>query len=649
MDLSVIIVNFNVKYFLEQAIKSVLLSAKDHNVEVIVVDNQSHDGSTDMVLERFPQVRLIANDSNPGFSVANNQGLAIAKGKYVLFLNPDTIMAEDTIPKCLSYMDQHLDCGALGVRMVDGAGQFLPESKRGLPTPGVALSKMLRLHYLFPRSATFNHYYMGHIEEFQTAPVEVLTGAFMWVRKSILDTIGGFDETFFMYGEDIDLSYRIQQTGSSIIYFPETSIIHYKGESTKKGSLNYVRHFYNAMLIFSNKHFKSSYSALLRVILFLGVYFGAFMAIANRVFKNLFWPLVDIGILIATILLFKNFWAIYYYQDPDYYPDSFYWFNLPVYVMVWVGVLFFSGAYDKPYKFGRLVKAMIIGLLINGLIYGLLDNPLRPSRAVMIVTFVLGTASMFLSRWVGHYIKFKKWPLNRNLIKRIAVVAPGLEASQIGALASSLRGNSEVVGYVADRKEGDMPHLGQPTDLDSIVRACRINEIIFSTEEYTASRVMTYMKELGPDLHYKIAASGSGGVVGSSNKNSSGEMYTMELHYNLSQPEYRRYKRLFDIFVAAVSIIFFPIVIWLVKDKNTFAKHLVRVITGRYTWIGYAGSGSDVSGLPDICPGVYPIISEQNRLNVPSLILINRQYAERYNITMDAEILWESMRGAEVT
>jgi len=644
MDLSVIIVNFNVKYFLEQAIKSVLLSAQGHDVEIIVVDNQSLDGSVEMIKEKFPNVRLIANSHNPGFSVANNQGLAEAKGRYILFLNPDTIMSEETISKCLSYMDSHPDCGALGVRMVDGAGQFLPESKRGLPTPFVALCKMLNLHRLFPSSGTFNRYYMGNVEEHQTAEVEVLTGAFMWARKSVLDVIGGFDEDFFMYGEDIDLSYRIMQAGNKIVYYPDTSIIHYKGESTKKGSLNYVRHFYKAMLIFSDKHFKNSYSFALRIILLIGVYFGATIAILKRFFSKMAWPILDAVILTGSILLLKSFWAHFYYQDPNYYPDSFYWFNIPIYVSVWVGSLYFSGSYDKPYRFGRLFKAMLIGLLINGLIYGLLDNPFRPSRAVMLMTFVGGTSLLFISRLLGHYWLYKKWPLGKSFIKRIAVVAPGAEAYRISNLASSLRTTTEVVGYIADQKEGSLSHLGQPSDLEDIVRVCRINEVVFSTEMYTASQVMAYMKKLGPDLHYKIAASGSGGVVGSSNKNSSGEMYTLELQYKLSQPEYRRFKRIFDVGITILSILLLPFLIWLIKDKGYFLANLLQVLIGYKTWIGYGGGISDASGLPDLRPSVYPVVADSLSSNKQPSQVINRQYAEQYNLAMELDIWWDSIR-----
>ena len=202
--------------------------------EVFVVDNNSVDGSVEMVQDRFPWVMLIANKENTGFSVANNQAIKESKGEYVLLLNPDTLVEADTFEKTVGFMDAHREAGGLGVRMVDGKGDFLPESKRSLPTPEVAFYKIFGLSSFFPKSKRFGKYHLGFLDEKNTHEVEVLSGAFMMMRKKTLDEVGLLDETFFMYGEDIDLSYRIIKGGYKNYYFPEARIIHYKGESTKK-------------------------------------------------------------------------------------------------------------------------------------------------------------------------------------------------------------------------------------------------------------------------------------------------------------------------------------------------------------------------------------------------------------------------------
>ncbi len=234
MKLSVIIVNYNVQYFLENCLNSVVKAAKDVSCEVFVVDNNSVDGSVEMVREKFPEVKLIANQVNLGFSKANNQAIKQANGEYILLLNPDTVIEENTFKCCVDFFESNPKAGGLGVKMLDGKGKFLPESKRGLPTPVVAFYKIFGLAQLFPKSERFGQYHLGHLSKDKNHEIEILSGAFMMVRKSVLDQIGLLDENFFMYGEDIDLSYRITQAGYKNYYLADTSIIHYKGESTKK-------------------------------------------------------------------------------------------------------------------------------------------------------------------------------------------------------------------------------------------------------------------------------------------------------------------------------------------------------------------------------------------------------------------------------
>ena len=246
MELSIIIVNYNVEFYLEQCLLSVYKALHNVSGEVIVVDNNSVDGSIEMLTEKFPQVTLIANKDNVGFSTANNQGINVSKGKYVLLLNPDTVVEENTFRLTVDFMNENEDAGGLGVKMIDGTGTFLPESKRGLPTPKVAFYKIFWLAKLFSKSKKYGAYHLSFLDKDEIHKVDVLSGAFMLMRKKTLDKVGLLDETFFMYGEDIDLSYRIQLGGYENYYFPKTQIIHYKGESTKKGSLNYVFVFYNA-------------------------------------------------------------------------------------------------------------------------------------------------------------------------------------------------------------------------------------------------------------------------------------------------------------------------------------------------------------------------------------------------------------------
>ena len=258
MLLSIIIVNYNVKFFLEHCLLSVIKACKEIDAEIFVVDNNSSDGSEAYLSPKFPSVKFYWNKTNLGFGKANNSVLKDAKGDYILFLNPDTIVPEDCFIKCISFFRSHADCGALGVRMIDGSGHFLKESKRCLPTGSAGLFKMIGLTNAFPNSSFFAKYYAGHLPEKENNKVEVLAGAFMMLSKTAIEITKGFDETFFMYGEDIDLSYSVTKAGLLNYYFGETTILHFKGESTQKKDAAYIKHFYGAMQLFVDKHFQKN-------------------------------------------------------------------------------------------------------------------------------------------------------------------------------------------------------------------------------------------------------------------------------------------------------------------------------------------------------------------------------------------------------
>ena len=263
MALSIIIVSYNVKSLLESCLHSVALAIKNLEAEVIVVDNASSDNSITHLQPIFTQFSFIVNKVNEGFAKANNRGLAIARGEFILFLNPDTIVPRDCFEECINFMKAHDRSGALGVKMINGEGKFLKESKRGFPSPMVSFWKLTGITGMFPRSPVFSKYYLGHLDENMNHEVDVLSGAFMMVKKEVLQKIGGFDERFFMYAEDIDLSFRIKQAGYKNYYFSGTSIIHFKGASTKK-DFKYVKQFYKAMSQFVKKYYGHGvYSMLL--------------------------------------------------------------------------------------------------------------------------------------------------------------------------------------------------------------------------------------------------------------------------------------------------------------------------------------------------------------------------------------------------
>ncbi len=287
MQLSIIIVNYNVKYFLEKCLNSTLAACKNIDAEIFVVDNNSSDGSKEFFFDKFSSVKFIWNKENVGFAKANNIALRQCSGEYILFLNPDTIVPEDCLEKCLAFCKTKKNIGALGVHMVDGKGNFLKESKRAFPGLATAFYKLIGLADLFPTSKTFAKYYLGDLDEHTTNEVDVLAGAFMLHPKKVLDEVGSFDEQFFMYGEDVDLSYRIQKAGYKNYYFAETTIIHFKGESTKAGDLNYVKHFYGAMAIFVKKHYSGSKYKFFIFFIQFAIWLRAIPLTIGSLFKKL--------------------------------------------------------------------------------------------------------------------------------------------------------------------------------------------------------------------------------------------------------------------------------------------------------------------------------------------------------------------------
>ena len=254
MKLTVIIVNYNVKYYLEQCLTSVRRAIGGLEAEVVVVDNHSRDGSVEYLRSRFPEVTFIESNHNLGFARANNMAIRQSRADYVLLLNPDTLVGEQVLTDVIAFMDEHPKAGAAGVQMLKVNGEKANESRRGLPTPMTAFYKMTGLCRRYPRHPRFGHYYMGYLPWDEPARIEVVSGAFMMIRRSVLDEVGLLDEDFFMYGEDIDLSYRILKGGYENWYVP-VRIVHYKGESTEKSSFRYVHVFYKAMLIFFRKHY----------------------------------------------------------------------------------------------------------------------------------------------------------------------------------------------------------------------------------------------------------------------------------------------------------------------------------------------------------------------------------------------------------
>ncbi len=648
MELSVIIVNYNVKHFLEQCLHSVKKAAEDIQVEIFVVDNNSVDGSSQLIREKFPYIHFIENKENVGFSKANNQAIRQAIGKYILLLNPDTVVEENTFQTIIHFMNEHPKAGGLGVKMIDGKGNFLPESKRGLPTPWVAFYKMFGFSKLFPKSKKFGKYHLSFLNENEIHEVEVLAGAFMLLRKSVLDEIGLLDETFFMYGEDIDLSYRILQAGYKNYYFPETTIIHYKGESTKKGSLNYVKVFYNAMIIFARKHFSSGRAGLFSLLIHMAICFRAFISVMKRATEKIYLLLLDAVLIYSGYLFLTPYWENVRFNE-GYYPNEFLQIVVPVYIFFWLCGILFSGGYKKPVDLLKLARGLLWGSIAILLVYSLVDERFRFSRALILIGSAWAVFILVMFRLILHWMKIKGFRLNTKRTKRIAIVGHSEEANRVKQLLDNTQIQSELAGFIAiDKSDQEHFYIGTLAQLNEIIRINRIDEVIFCAENISSAEIIRAMLDLTPlDIEYKIAPPESISIIGSNSIHTAGDLYVVNVNA-ISKHSNLRKKRIFDLLFAIIFVLLSPVIVWFFKKRSNFIQNVFNVFMSKKTWIGYVPGPKTYKDLPDLKPGVlHPgDLFAEIRLNDERKRQLNMLYAKDYSISTDAEILikgWKNL------
>ncbi len=640
--LSVVIVNYNVKHFIEQCLFSVLKASENIACEVFVVDNNSVDGSVTLIKEKFSQVNLIVNKANTGFSVANNQALKIAKGEYVLLLNPDTVVQEDTFSKILAFMDVHPDAGGLGVKMLDGQGNFAPESKRGLPTPEVAFYKMFGFSRVFPKSKRFGKYHLSFLPENQLSEIDVMSGAFMLIRKSVLDQIGLLDETFFMYGEDIDLSYRIKKAGFKNYYFPDTQIIHYKGESTKRSSLNYVVIFYKAMAIFSKKHFSGSNAFWFNALIHLAIFLKASLALLLRFLKSFTVPVLDFTIITLGLFEIKNIYQQNTGIDGDIYSEKLLSVAFPLYALAWIIMIYFNGGYDKPIKLLKIIRGVLVGTVFILMGYSLLPESLRFSRALILLGTSWALVSFIVTRLLFHLLKLKSYSLISAKTKRIAIIGEEQEFNRVSALLKETHANPSFVGFVSVEINGvhNPSYVGKINQIDEIIKVHQINEIIFCAKDISSQFIINNMLTLvSSGVDFKIAPPESLSIIGSNDVDTAGDLYVIDVN-SISKSNNKRNKRLLDIVISILAIVFSPVFIFIQEKKTNYFLNCFNVLFGFYSWVGY-GKVTDKS-LPEIKRSILsPSMLLDKDADNNKIKLVNLRYAKDYSIEKDVVLIWK--------
>ena len=635
---------------MEQTLLSTLRAAERLPTQIIVVDNNSKDHTPTLVREQFPTVELIANTVNTGFATANNQGIERAKGEFILFLNPDTAVQEDTFEKIVQFMQADPSIGGLGVHMIDGTGAFLPESKRGFPSPLVAFYKTFGLSKIFPRSPHFNQYHLGYLEEYANHQVDVLSGAFMAMPRKVLNEIGYWDEAFFMYGEDIDLSYRVVKAGYKNYYLADTTIIHYKGESTKKGSLNYVKTFYEAMIIFARKHFQGSKANVFVWMLQGAIYFRAFLTILSNASKRGFLLLGDLLLVYSGLFVIKNVWAQLRFYDAGYYDNNqmLLYFNLPIYVLLWVVGIYVRGGYDQNARTKHLITGTLLGTVIISILYAFFPQELRSSRMLILLGGLWTVVATYTTRSLLSLVRYNTIFWSQSRKRQMALIGSAEESQRVlnllyqAQVAFNYRGR---ISAESTSTEDQKAILGTLDDLPQLLELYGINEVIFCGTDVSYTTIIQQMLANKTQLRYKIVPAQSDYIIGSDSKDSASDWYTVHMNYPIANSMQRHNKRLLDLLYSSLFLLAAPILLFLLEQGSGLLPNIWAVLRGQKTWVGYVPE-STLQELPPLVPAVLTPADglSEKVATVATKQRLNRFYAKDYESNSDWQIIRRAWR-----
>ena len=585
--LSVIIVNYNVRDFLQQALTSVRSALKDIPAEILVVDNASHDGSVEMVRQQFPEVRLIANDRNLGFAHANNQALKQARGRFFALINPDTVVQEDTFRVLLDFFETHPDAGMVGCKILNPDGSLQLACRRSVPTPWVAFTKLVGLSSLFPRSRLFGRYNLTYLDPDQITEVEAISGSFMMVRREVVEQVGMLDERFFMYGEDLDWCYRIRQAGWKIYYVPTTQIVHYKGASSKKARLDTLLTFYRAMLQFARKHFRGRYLFLPQWFLMAGIAVRGGVSFLGSILRQLRWPLVDLLVLNLSLVLalLVRFGSLEHWRS--YLPVT------AIYSTVWLLSFYFFDLYEhKKFSATRAMGGVLLGLVVNSTITYFAKH-FAFSRLVVLLAGGFNLLLIPGWRWALRLLaRHTRWPVLDGLRRRyfrhraLLVGTPETVADLDRRLRESPLTDTQIVAWLLTGEDNGektasapVKTLRDPQNLPWHVQDLDVNEVIFTARSLSFTNILSSISSLSASgVEFKIASDDLEVIIGSGSVEYLGEIPLVGVEYRFGHAPFRLAKRLLDLSVAVpATVLLAPL--WLILLLAGYRFRRVPVYT----------------------------------------------------------------------
>ncbi len=652
IDLSIIIVNYNVKEFLQNLLTSIQKSSLNVTKEIIVVDNASDDGSVEIIQEKFPDVKLIANKVNVGFGNANNIGLKLASGKFILLINPDAIVQEDTFQKLIEFFNSTPDAGIAGCKVLNSDGSLQLACRRGFPGPWTSFTKVTGLSKLFPNNRLFARYNLTYLDENKTYEVDAISGAFMMMRREVYEKIGGFDPEFFMYGEDLDLCYRTQKAGFKVYYVHTTQIIHYKGESTKRSNLDETKVFYDAMHLFVKKHFSSSF--LVQIILRFAIVLrklAAFVYYYKLVLLAILLDFIfyDISLLLADKLYTSSHWGGYPSEKLSII------FTIPAILQIILSS--FLGTYRKDsLSVLKILYSVFIGFFIISATTFFLKQ-FAYSRAIVIITYALLFVLLPLWRIIVKVL-FHLGVKDEAGKSRTLIIGTSENAVSLAVrLKNKFTTLHSIVGLIGNSRKSigqtlnGFEVIGSLENVGKIIKENNINEVIFSSVDISYSEILSVVSNNQTEnVEFKVAGSEFDFLVGKSAVTLLDDIPLLGISYNISGIPQRISKFIFDKAIGIPVLIFiWPFIYFfqkLTKQSNSFTKFAIKiphVVFGSYSLVGPPVKRELNLFLGKIgLTGLWFTEGYDKNDNEEALKL-DIYYAKNQNIWLDLEILGKSI------
>ena len=667
MDLSVIVVNYNVRQFLENALTSILRAMEGVEGEVFVVDNASDDGSVEMVRAKFPNVILIENKENLGFARANNIALKQARGKYLLLINPDTVMQEDTLQVMLEFFRETPDAGLAGCKILNPDGTFELGAHRSFPTPWVAFTKVFGLSALFPKSKLFGKYNLTYLSPDETYEVDAVSGSFMMITREAYERVGALDEIFFMYGEDLDWCYRVARAGYKVYYVHSTKIVHFKGESTRRSGIDEIKTFYTAMQIFVEKHLSSSF--IVEFLLTAGILLRAGMAFVAKASRPLGLALVDFALVDVALLAAEFLYRGRWFAFPSYaYPVVY---IVPAAIIVMV--MFLAGAYTtNRHSVLRTFTSVLIGYtLISAIVF--FAKEFAFSRAIVLIAGCLSLLVLPGAR-LGLLLigKIAARQSKRGSLfgTKTLIVGTGPSAQEVvRKLRARVDGGYDVLGFIATNrrqigeKVAGLDVVGSLDNVGKVISERKVGEVIFSMDGISYADILSVIaKSNDRGVNYRLVPNSLEAIIGKTRIDELDTIPLVEIEYKLHKVGNRFLKRSFDILCSVCLLLTVYPFVWIRKQFSSRSPLgvvgsrmllLPQVFSGTLSFVGLplgdAKTASAASGLtrgnsylgPSGLTGLVQINAHEH-LDSEEIERYKLYYAKNYSIGLDLEILFKA-------